>query len=529
MWTFLKSLFRFDSRKAKVLESWGKQKFSIRPLDYPKLLFDLQPPDNAIDEQTSDDLDLDGLFRFTDRTVSGPGAQILYQMLRDAGDNQSSRTRLEQNIEHLATVDRETLILYLHDLSGNKDYLFPYMLYGELPSPSRYLQWIKLLQLSSFALLLFGLLYPVLYIVFVPILAVNLFIHYRHKQDVGHFVDIFSRMKQLHQTGGRILELMTHLPAAERDQLEADIGNIQKMLTRSSLLMIERARDSEFGEVLWGIAETVKFATLIDVTMFSALLKRIKHYQAALERIYRLVGETDAALSVIALRESLPVHCRPKFQEDTVLTVQGLYHPLLPGAVANDLDLTSGSLLVTGSNMSGKSTFIKTLNLNAVAAQALNTAFATTYTSRIWRFATSINLRDDLSEGSSYYLAEVQRIGELMEYAAQSGRPYMLTIDEVFKGTNTIERIAAAKAVLSYLAQQEALTLVSTHDLELADLLAGEYELYHFQESVTGQDLSFDYRIKPGVMTERNAVKLLRIAGYPEEVVKEARRIAEAL
>ncbi|MEM6772369.1 MAG: hypothetical protein AAF597_17465, partial [Bacteroidota bacterium] len=222
----------------------------------------------------------------------------------------------------------------------------------------------------------------------------------------------------------------------------------------------------------------------------------------------------------------LPHYCKPEFAEDAVLSVNQLYHPLIPNATANDLTLTRGSLLITGSNMSGKSTFIKTLNLNAITAQVLNTAFATTCTSRVWRFATSVNLQDDLESGASYYLAEVQRIGELMEYAAAPGLPYMLTIDEVFKGTNTIERIAAAKAVLAYLAEQDALVLVSTHDLELADLLADTYELYHFQESVGTTDLSFDYKIKPGVMTERNAVRLLQICGYPDVVVAEATRIA---
>lgn len=527
MWTFLRTLFHFNrSKRASIIESWGKEKSRTRRLAYPKLLFEYDEPATFIDEQSADDLDLDGLFRFVDRTVSAPGAQVLYQMLRQGGTDATARKQLEENIRHLTEKDQEQLVLYLHDLSGNKDYLFPYMLYGELPAPTRYLFLIRPLQLISFACLLFGIIYPVLYVCFVPILAINLFIHYRHKQDVGQYVAVFSRMKQLHQTGTRMLEAMDHIPSTKQAQIKDDLALVAKMLKRTKFLETERMRNGEVAGAGWAIAEVFKFATLLDVTIFTGLLLQIERYRASLTRIYKLVAEADVALSVIALRRQLPHYCQPDFQEESVLSVKGLYHPLLPDAVANDLTLTKGNLLITGSNMSGKSTFIKTLNLNAITAQVLNTAFAGQYTSKAWRIATSINLKDDLDNGSSYYLSEVQRIGELMEYASAEGLHYMLTIDEVFKGTNTIERIAAAKAVLAHLARKKALVLVSTHDLELADMLQNTYELYHFQESVGTNDLSFDYKIKSGVMTERNAVKLLRICGYPEDVVAEAERVA---
>ncbi len=529
MWTFLKTLLGHSgAKRSAIIAAWGKEKSDTRNLAYSKLLFEYDEPATFMDEQSADDLDLDGLFRFVDRTVSAPGAQVLYHMLRQGGTEAAAREQLDKNIRHLAGKDHEQLVLYLHDLSGNKDYLFPYMLFGELPEPTRYLFLIRPLQLISFACLLFGLIYPVLYICFVPILAVNLFIHYRHKQDVGQYVAVFSRLKQLHQTGTRMLKVMDHVGTKKQTQIKGDLAQVAKMLKRTKFLETERMRNGEVAGAGWAIAEVFKFATLLDVTIFTGLLLQIERYRASLVRIYRLVAEVDVALSVIALRRELPYYCEPDLQEESMLRVKGVYHPLVPGAVANDLELTRGNLLITGSNMSGKSTFIKTLNLNAITAQVLNTAFAEQYTSRTWRIATSINLKDDLDNGSSYYLSEVQRIGELMEYASAAGLHYMLTIDEVFKGTNTIERIAAAKAILAYLAQKNAIVLVSTHDLELADLLKNTYELYHFQESVGANDLSFDYKIKPGVMTQRNAVKLLRICGYPMEVVSEAERIAEA-
>jgi len=293
-----------------------------------------------------------------------------------------------------------------------------------------------------------------------------------------------------------------------------------------SFLKTEKIGDSEIGRSFWYLIEVIKFITLLDVTTFESLIKSVKQKRESISAIYQMIGEADVALSVLALRQNLPFYCQPSFATDPGLDVKSLYHPLLEEAISNDLCLKNENLLITGSNMSGKSTFIKALNLNAISAQVLNTAFASSYRSGTWRFATSINLEDDLESGSSYYLSEVDRIWEILQYAQQDD-PHLITIDEIFKGTNTIERVASAAAVLGYLAGTAALVIVSTHDLELAELLTSGFALYHFQEKVKDADLSFDYKLKPGVMTERNAIKILKLAGYPEEVVTKAQAISE--
>ena len=103
-------------------------------------------------------------------------------------------------------------------------------------------------------------------------------------------------------------------------------------------------------------------------------------------------------------------------------------------------------------------------------------------------------------------------------------------LDEVFKGTNTVERIAAGKAILSFLAQSNNnLVFVSTHDIELADLLSGEYDLYHFTESIDADTIHFDYTLKPGYLYTKNAISILEINNYPEEIISEAKHISEFL
>lgn len=177
--------------------------------------------------------------------------------------------------------------------------------------------------------------------------------------------------------------------------------------------------------------------------------------------------------------------------------------------------------------MSGKSTFIKAINLNLIAAQVLNTSFTKSYIAPKLAIATSIEISDDLETATSYYMEEVEAIGHLIELSQLPNHQFLFTIDEVFKGTNTVERISAAKAILEFLNQKNHLILVSTHDLELTELLGQNYDLYYFQESIEEQLLSFDYTIKRGALKNKNAITILEISGYPPSIIQEARKIAE--
>jgi DNA mismatch repair ATPase MutS len=112
---------------------------------------------------------------------------------------------------------------------------------------------------------------------------------------------------------------------------------------------------------------------------------------------------------------------------------------------------------------------------------------------------------------------------------SESGQKNLFLLDEIFKGTNTVERISAGKSVLSALTKNNNKILVSTHDIELTDMLAEEYELYHFSETVNNKNVGFDYKLKVGKLKNRNAIRILEINDYPKEVVKEAIEISKKL
>ena len=186
------------------------------------------------------------------------------------------------------------------------------------------------------------------------------------------------------------------------------------------------------------------------------------------------------------------------------------------------LELDGTGLLLTGSNMSGKTTFIRTVMLNALLGETLCTCFAERFTAPYMRLHSSIRISDDITEGTSYYLQEVLTVKRLLEDADRPAA-CLFVLDELFKGTNTTERIAAGKAVLARLNRGPHIVLAATHDIELAELLRGDgYELHHFREEVADGRLVFDYCLHTGPLTTRNAIRILELYDYPPELIAEA-------
>ena len=139
-----------------------------------------------------------------------------------------------------------------------------------------------------------------------------------------------------------------------------------------------------------------------------------------------------------------------------------------------------------------------------------------------------MRIDDNLLDGKSYYFEEVTVMAALIKQVEQDWQNIFM-LDEVFKGTNTIERIASSKAILSYLNKKNNLVFVTSHDVELSTLLADEYELYHFAETIEADGLHFDHLLKPGSLKTTNAIKILALSNYPAGIIDEANSISENL
>ncbi len=274
--------------------------------------------------------------------------------------------------------------------------------------------------------------------------------------------------------------------------------------------------------------ELIKVTFNIEIILFHRFTGSISAHRKAIHELFGFVGETDAAISVARLRKESPT-CRPEFVDGKYLQATQVVHPLIDDCVPNTLELDGTGLLITGSNMSGKTTFIRTLVINALLGQTLGICFAAAYKAPYMKLHSSIRIADNVTEGISYYLQEVLTVKGFLD-AAHQPTPCLFALDELFKGTNTTERISAGKAVLAHLNQGPHLVLVSTHDIELAELLNDDsYELHHFREEVANGELVFDYQLHTGPLTTRNAIRILELYDYPPELIAEAYRTQEAL
>lgn len=192
-------------------------------------------------------------------------------------------------------------------------------------------------------------------------------------------------------------------------------------------------------------------------------------------------------------------------------------HPLVRGAVCNDITLgkNSGILLITGSNMSGKSTLLRTVGINLVLAYAGAPVFAQRFTCLMFQIYTCMRVSDNLGENISSFYAELLRIKQIVSAAKTDSKIFFL-LDEIFKGTNSQDRHAGARALIQQLSKAGAMGMVSTHDLELGDLeRESERKIrnYHFREYYKDNEIHFDYKLRPGISTTRNALYLIKMAG----------------
>lgn len=248
---------------------------------------------------------------------------------------------------------------------------------------------------------------------------------------------------------------------------------------------------------------------------------------------FEALAELEALMSLASLAHDHPDWVFPEVTpEVTQLTAVGLGHPLLANdqRVTNDVTLGPPGtfLLVTGSNMSGKSTLLRSLGVNAVLAHAGGPVCATAWSSPPLEIATSMRVQDSLAEGVSFFLAELQRLKSIVDLAdrrtAEGASGVLLfLLDEILQGTNSAERRIAVTRVVAHLAAHRTFGAVSTHDLELADdpQLRAVCRTVHFRESFAIEDgqrrMTFDYRMREGVAPTTNALTLLEMVGLPAE------------
>ena len=510
-------------------QSGGKIK--SEPFHFDLVARYFQKKDNSgafhiVSDKTCNDLDFNELFQFLDRTTSRVGQQYLFDKIRAIHHNpvdiETDEVVIDTLMSNPATLAEIQKTL---DKLGNSEAYYLNSLFQEAHlKPPSWLPFARILSFISVVSVLSLFFSPIAIFILIPVVIINLVIHYRNKNNLYYYTDSLPQLIKLKEvastlSGHDILNGMA-------GNLADSIRMIDKLKKRMILIRLEAGMQGDLTSVFWGLVELVKIVFLIEPIMLFDVLRRLENKKNHIGNIFRFVGHVDALASIALLRKSLRRYCTPVITtQSQELLAKEVYHPLIPGCVDNTLSVSSRSVLLTGSNMSGKTTFIRTIGINLLIGLALNTCFAKEFRMPRCRVFSAIRITDDLLNSKSYYFEEVLTIkGMIAE--SRSGDPCLFLLDEIFKGTNTIERISAGKAVLSYLSGDNNLVFVSTHDIELAELLKSQFDLYHFSEMVDKQTVAFDYKLKNGKLKNRNAIKILEINGYPPEIIDEAITLA---
>ncbi|MBE5966391.1 MAG: hypothetical protein E7255_05420 [Lachnospiraceae bacterium] len=534
LFLFLLSLWNEKNRLKKLKEQLRKEWGQIPEEEYTSEKFaslkefyqSIQEDRYDVDDITWNDLDMDEIYMLVNNTQSSIGEEYLYALLRKpcfSKEELEERNRvtdffLHKEEERIALQTAMKSVGKLREISVYKciNRLDEQKPQSNLPH-----------YFMAFGLLLsVGLIFvnPVYGGICTLIFVVNNIIqYYRRKAEIEKYFTVVAYILRLLDSIGDIEKLEIEEINKYTDALRKDKA-VFKQFIRGAAILTSR---SVSGNLMDAFADYVRMLFHLDLIKFNSMLNIFKKNREVLNRIFINVGFLDSMTAVASFREMLPYYCEPELTKDTKpsLSVTDLYHPLLDNPVPNSIS-ESTSVLITGSNASGKSTFIKTMAINAILSQTLDTSISRKYRASYFSVFSSMALRDSILSNESYYIVEIKSLKRILDHVNPE-IPILCFIDEVLRGTNTLERIAASSRILASLAQKNALVFAATHDIELTHILEEYYRNYHFQERIVDNQILFDYQLHSGRAVSKNAIKLLGMLGYSQKIIEEAEKAAE--
>lgn len=516
-------LFRKEKALTKLREKWGVPEAKERSFPeiskYFRKTQAIKKNEYTLDNRTWNDLDMDAVFAQIDRTETTPGDNLLYSLLRRPLcdiDELEERNRVIQTFLHAQEV-RERCQMALSKLGKERGNYLLEMLLGERPQASRYAFLYSIVLIFIPAFLVLGLLnFGFGWFGLGAAVLGNMVIHFRTKEKMYEHLSSIRYLGRLIRYAARLTKIRHPVLVRYLDEMEKSLSQVSYIAQKTGLL----GREGDFV-----LIEYMNIVFLTEVRAFHSVLKVLDRYEEQLQQIFETVGFLDAMISVASYRAGLKDYAEPEFTgQSPCLKIKEVIHPLIVAPVSNSIDVESKGILITGSNMSGKTTFLKTVGINALLAQTIHTCLAEKYQSCFFYVVSLIGRADNVIEGKSYYLDEVQAMKRIIE-SLNSEVACLCLLDEIFRGTNSLERSSASAEVLLYLARNNCIVFATTHEYELLEVVGGVFSNYHFSEEIKeAEGISFDYRLLDGPSTAYNAIRLLRHAGYPEEITEGADR-----
>ena len=526
-----------EKNKFRKLRTEIKAQFGTKPVksDYDKKDIEyfwsefeaLVPKDEKIDNITWNDLEMDYIYDRINNCKSFVGEQVLYYTLHCLPKENGVRELLEKKISFFSNNEKERVEIQLLLCGLGKkygSYHLPLFINNldvfEIPNIRIY----RIMQILLFLPILpFIVLHNPAYLFITGIIFfINFLIYSIKNAKYSININMLNNVISLVDTGIKITNTKKYTYENQFHDLKDNTVLFSKL--SHSISKIQRKKEASLsGDVLGMIYDYLIGATLWDFIKYDHIIRTLKGKQDKFIEFYKKIGELDMAISIASFRASLAFYCTPSFQDKQHdLQMEDMYHPLIDLPVSNTVTLNK-SCIITGSNASGKSTFIKALSINAILAQSINTCMAKQMSLPYSLIITSMAVRDDLMAGESYYIKEIKYLNRIIQNLSEE-RFVICSIDEILRGTNTEERIAASSAILKFLCKRNCIAIVASHDVKLTQILKDLYGTYHFREQIRENDIFFDYKIHAGVTNSKNAIKLLEYVGFPSEIIEDAKK-----
>lgn len=489
-------------------------------------------PEEGIDDITWNDLDMDRIFSDMNHTYSDAGEEYLYYILRTPAYREEELIIREHEITYFMEHEKERLdlqMVFMHLGKDDKYSLYDYLAFLQKVYDKKKtgnMVWLPAFLMIAAVALLFIRTGVGLISLFV-VIAFNIYRYYNLKGRLRPCLNSLRYLVRLFHGGKAISLLPLEICREQMEEIRQLTKMFQPFLKKAGFVF---ASEAGSGNPLEIVRDYLNMIFHFDLIQMQSMLSLVERKEEEIDRLNTAIGYLEAMIAVGSYRKTLKEsgYCIPEFENTETIRQKAvmIYHPLLASPVRNSYEMNR-PMLITGSNASGKSTFLKTMAVNQLLAQTVHMVCAEEFHTRFFRIYSSMALTDNLSGGDSYYMVEIKAMKRILEQSAGGGIPVLCFIDEVLRGTNTVERIAASTQILQFLAEQGVACVAATHDIELTMLLENMYDNYHFTETVSGDDISFSYKLLTGRADSRNAIKLLEVMGYDREIVKKAEAMAQ--
>lgn len=508
--------------RKKLAKAWEGKPFFIKKdseeslAETMLLASALQPTDSQVDGQTWHDLDLYRVFDQLNYTQSSIGAEALYQKMRLIKfQPEASLQELEDFFDHHPDLRLKVQVVMNqlgkknHNMArsivanpGKQDskiYLSLYIFLACLPVFSLF--FLPFFKIQAMMVLVASATFNIIFS------SIRNWSNKMRLDRVSYLVRIFASTEKL-----------SHLAIPKQEALKQAVKPFKKTKVISGIL--QSPTGSSDMEI---ILIYLNFLFLIPQIAQVYIYQQVRIHQKEAQEAINLLGELEVAISLLRHKHDVDLVCHPSFKQEVGIKGKGVYHPLLTDPVANDVRFEK-NMVISGDNASGKSTYLKMVAINCILAQGLGFAYGESLELSYGHVMTSMDVSDDIEVGDSYFITESKTILRMIESLEKSGFHYFF-IDELFKGTNTIERIGSGLGIVRWLSRHDCLYMISSHDIELVAASGAVNDNYHFDSRYVDGEIVFDYQIKQGATVTKNAVNTLKSLHFPSEITQTSQEL----